>query len=42
MTGTLASLEDCVNKLGKFGDSTTLIVMSSPIVNKPVIPSLAQ
>lgn len=35
---TLQTLETTVNKMGTFGDSTTLIVLSSPLENKKLIP----
>ncbi|GAB6930392.1 Lrp/AsnC family transcriptional regulator [Paenibacillus sp. JCM 10914] len=38
VTESLQSLEMFTNACGKYGDSVTLIVMSSPIENKPLIP----
>ncbi|KMK75620.1 Lrp/AsnC family transcriptional regulator [Alkalihalobacillus pseudalcaliphilus] len=37
---TLHTLETAINEMGTFGDSTTLIVLSSPIENKKIIPIL--
>lgn len=38
VTETLQSLERATNEMGIFGDSTTLIVLSSPIENNKLIP----
>jgi Lrp/AsnC family transcriptional regulator, leucine-responsive regulatory protein len=38
VTQTLQSLEEGINEMGTFGDSTTLIVLSSPIENNKLIP----
>ncbi|EFV75306.1 MULTISPECIES: Lrp/AsnC family transcriptional regulator [Cytobacillus] len=38
VTETLQSLEVAINEMGTYGDSTTLIVLSSPIENKKLIP----
>lgn len=38
VTESLQSLEFAINKLGAFGDSTTLIVLSSPIKQDFLIP----
>ncbi|SFS53373.1 Lrp/AsnC family transcriptional regulator [Paenibacillus sp. BC26] len=38
VTESLQSLEEALNKLGAFGDSTTLIVLSSPLLQEPLIP----
>ncbi|MFB6365385.1 Lrp/AsnC family transcriptional regulator [Paenibacillus elgii] len=38
VTESMQSLEEFTNACGKYGDSVTLIVMSSPIENKPLIP----
>ncbi|MDQ8736358.1 Lrp/AsnC ligand binding domain-containing protein [Paenibacillus sp. LHD-38] len=35
---SLQSMETVINELGKHGDSTTLIVLSSPIEHNKVIP----
>ncbi|MFD0587399.1 Lrp/AsnC family transcriptional regulator [Paenibacillus sp. GCM10027627] len=37
-TESMQSLETFINASGKFGDSVTLIVMSSPVEYKPLIP----
>lgn len=37
---TLEVLELKINDLGRFGDSTTLVVLSTPLENRPIIPSL--
>lgn len=34
------SLEDGINSMGGYGDSTTLIVLSSPIQHKKILPSI--
>ncbi|MFS0576771.1 Lrp/AsnC family transcriptional regulator [Sporosarcina sp. 179-K 3D1 HS] len=38
VTESLQTLEDQINAMGTYGDSTTLIVLSSPIVNKKILP----
>lgn len=38
VTETLQSLEVAINEMGTFGDSTTLIVLSSPIEHTKLIP----
>lgn len=38
VTETLQSLEVAINEMGIYGDSTTLIVLSSPIENDKLIP----
>lgn len=38
VTETLLSLEVAINEMGTYGDSTTLIVLSSPIKNNKLIP----
>ncbi|MFB9328832.1 Lrp/AsnC family transcriptional regulator [Paenibacillus aurantiacus] len=38
VTESLQTLEFAINELGVFGDSTTLIVLSSPIKQDPLIP----
>ncbi len=38
VTESLQTLERAINELGAFGDSTTLIVLSSPIKQKPLVP----
>lgn len=38
VTETLQTLEAAINEMGTFGDSTTLIVLSSPIEHKKMIP----
>lgn len=38
VTESLLTLEHTINELGTFGDSTTLIVLSSPLKHKPIIP----
>lgn len=38
VTETLQTLEVTINEMGTFGDSTTLIVLSSPIEYKKLIP----
>ncbi|MGM7684936.1 Lrp/AsnC family transcriptional regulator [Cytobacillus sp. Hm23] len=38
VTETLQTLEVAINEMGTFGDSTTLIVLSSPIENDKLIP----
>ncbi|SDW78091.1 Lrp/AsnC family transcriptional regulator [Paenibacillus sp. CF384] len=38
VTESLQTLEGALNKLGAFGDSTTLIVLSSPLIHEPLIP----
>lgn len=38
VTETLQSLETAINKMGVYGDSTTLIVLSSPIKYDTLIP----
>ncbi|WP_210366011.1 Lrp/AsnC family transcriptional regulator [Bacillus sp. REN3] len=40
LTETMDSLERFINASGKYGDSTTLIVMSSPIESRKVVPVL--
>ncbi|MBB4826433.1 DNA-binding Lrp family transcriptional regulator [Sporosarcina luteola] len=35
---TLEALESTINDLGRFGDSTTLVVLSTPMENRPIIP----
>lgn len=40
MTESMVSLETFINACGKYGDSVTLIVMSSPIEHKPLIPMI--
>lgn len=40
VTESLRSLEQAVNRLGVYGDSTTLIVLSSPIDHKDLIPAI--
>jgi Lrp/AsnC family transcriptional regulator, leucine-responsive regulatory protein len=37
---TLEVLELKINDLGRFGDSTTLVVLSTPMENRPIIPYL--
>jgi len=37
---TLEVLELKINDLGRFGDSTTLVVLSTPLENRPIIPYL--
>lgn len=41
-TDSMRSLEAFINASGKYGDSTTLIVMSSPIEHKALLPTLAE
>ncbi|RKL64854.1 AsnC family transcriptional regulator [Salipaludibacillus neizhouensis] len=36
---TLEDLESLVNDLGRYGESTTLVVLSTPIENRPIVPS---
>ncbi|EHB63838.1 MULTISPECIES: Lrp/AsnC family transcriptional regulator [Paenibacillus] len=36
---SMRALEAFINQTGQFGDSTTLIVMSSPIENRVLLPS---
>ncbi|WP_331271717.1 MULTISPECIES: Lrp/AsnC family transcriptional regulator [unclassified Paenibacillus] len=38
VTETLKTLEEKINEMGVFGDSTTLIVLSSPIKQDKLIP----
>ncbi len=38
VTESLQSLEGSINNLGEYGDSTTLIVLSSPIKGEKIIP----
>ena len=38
VTESLSSLEQVINLLGTYGDSTTLIVLSSPIDHKELVP----
>ncbi|WP_336785693.1 Lrp/AsnC family transcriptional regulator [Paenibacillus sp. MMO-177] len=38
VTESLLTLEATINELGAFGDSTTLIVLSSPLKHKPIVP----
>ncbi|MFC4098946.1 Lrp/AsnC family transcriptional regulator [Paenibacillus xanthanilyticus] len=38
VTESLQTLECAINELGQFGDSTTLIVLSSPIKQDRIIP----
>lgn len=38
VTESLQTLENAINELGAFGDSTTLIVLSSPLKQKPLVP----
>ena len=40
VSDSLQSLEEAINTLGQHGDSTTLIVLSSPIVNKDLLPTI--
>lgn len=37
---SLHSMENVINEMGKFGDSTTLIVLSSPIEHSKVVPNI--
>lgn len=39
VTESLQSLEELINAIGVYGDSTTLIVLSSPIQNSKIIPT---
>lgn len=39
VTESLQSLEELINAMGVYGDSTTLIVLSSPIQNSKIIPT---
>lgn len=38
VTESLQSLETLINSMGEYGDSTTLIVLSSPIIDRMIIP----
>ncbi|SFD97034.1 DNA-binding transcriptional regulator, Lrp family [Paenibacillus catalpae] len=38
VTESLQTLESTINELGTFGDSTTLITLSSPIKQDPLLP----
>ncbi len=40
VAASLESLEDGINAMGGYGDSTTLIVLSSPIQHKKILPSV--
>lgn len=40
VTDSMPSLEAFINASGEHGDSTTLIVMSSPIEQKKIVPSI--
>jgi len=40
VTDSMASLESFINASGKYGDSMTLIVMSTPVEAKPLIPAI--
>ncbi|WP_035346178.1 Lrp/AsnC family transcriptional regulator [Halalkalibacter hemicellulosilyticus] len=35
---SLETLEQTINELGQHGESTTLVVLSSPMVNRPIVP----
>ncbi|MEI3606191.1 Lrp/AsnC family transcriptional regulator [Pseudogracilibacillus sp. SE30717A] len=35
---SLEHLEKTINDLGKHGESTTLVVLSSPMIHRPIIP----
>lgn len=39
VTESLQTLETFTNACGKFGDSVTLVVMSSPVEHKPLLPA---
>ncbi|WP_442961044.1 Lrp/AsnC ligand binding domain-containing protein [Pseudogracilibacillus sp. SO30301A] len=36
---SLEGLEITINDLGQYSESTTLVVLSSPIVHRPIIPN---
>ncbi|MBT2619115.1 MULTISPECIES: Lrp/AsnC family transcriptional regulator [unclassified Bacillus (in: firmicutes)] len=38
---TLEALEQKINDLGRHGDSTTLVVLSTPMKNRPIFPKIA-
>lgn len=40
VAASLESLEDGINAMSEYGDSTTLIVLSSPIQHKKIFPSI--
>jgi DNA-binding Lrp family transcriptional regulator len=40
VTESLQSLEALINSMGRYGDSTTLIVLSSPVENKQITPAI--
>ncbi|WP_244865183.1 Lrp/AsnC ligand binding domain-containing protein [Xylanibacillus composti] len=40
VTDTMQTLEAFINSSGKYGNSTTLIVMSTPIENKDILPTM--
>lgn len=40
VTESLQTLEELVNTMGSYGDSTTLIVLSTPVEDKKMIPVL--
>ena len=37
---TLETLENKINDLGRHGDSTTLVILSTPMENRSIVPSL--
>ncbi len=40
VTDTMQTLESFINSSGKYGNSTTLIVMSTPIGSKDILPAI--
>lgn len=40
IAASLGHLESTINELGNYGESTTLVVLSSPMVQRPIIPLL--
>jgi|SRR5690625_4072047 len=38
IAGSLVHLEETINDLGQHGESTTLVVLSTPLENRPIIP----
>ncbi|MGP4081583.1 Lrp/AsnC family transcriptional regulator [Pseudalkalibacillus sp. R45] len=42
MSESMETLESFINASGKHGDSTTLVVLSSPIKNKTIIPVIKE
>lgn len=39
IAASLVDLEETINNLGHYGESTTLVVLSSPMLHRPIVPS---